>query len=120
MDEKGYATLEDFRGIAVPNVTEWQFLNLKYDIKARIDESTCIHCGLCHISCEDAAHQAIRIIKANGDRRFEVIDEECVGCNLCMFACPVPDCITMERVDSGNEYQNWTTHQNNPMRVEEN
>ena len=120
MDEKGYATLEDFRGIAVPNVTEWQFLNLKYDIKARIDESTCIHCGLCHISCEDASHQAIRIIKANGDRRFEVIDEECVGCNLCMFACPVPDCITMERVDSGTEYQNWTTHPNNPMRVEEN
>jgi len=26
----------------------------------------------------------------------------------------------MEQVDSGNEYQNWTTHQNNPMRVEEN
>ena len=56
----------------------------------------------------------------NGTIHFEVIDEECVGCNLCMFACPVPDCITMERVDSGTEYQNWTTHQNNPMRVEEN
>jgi dihydropyrimidine dehydrogenase (NAD+) subunit PreA len=120
MDEKGYATLEDFRRMAVPNVTEWQYLNLKYDIKARIDETTCIHCGLCHISCEDASHQAIREIKANGNRRFEVIDEECVGCNLCMFACPVPDCITMERVDSGTEYQNWTTHPNNPMRVEDN
>jgi len=26
----------------------------------------------------------------------------------------------MERVDSGTEYQNWTTHPNNPMRVEDN
>ena len=27
--------------------------------------------------------------------------------------------IAMERVDSGKEYQNWTNHPNNPMRVEE-
>jgi len=26
----------------------------------------------------------------------------------------------MERVDSGTEYQNWTTHPNNPMRVDQN
>ena len=36
MDEKGYATLDDIRGRAVPNVTDWKYLNLKYDIKARI------------------------------------------------------------------------------------
>ena len=36
MDSKGYARLEDFVGQAVPNVTDWQFLNMKYDIKARI------------------------------------------------------------------------------------
>jgi dihydropyrimidine dehydrogenase (NAD+) subunit PreA len=30
--------------------------------------------------------------------------------------CPVEQCITMERVDSG-EYANWTTHPNNPARV---
>ena len=30
------------------------------------------------------------------------------------------DCISMERVDSGTEYQNWTTHPNNPMRVDQN
>lgn len=120
MDEKGYKNLNDFRGRAIPNVTEFQYLNLKFDVKARIDESTCINCGLCHISCEDASHQAIREIKSNGGRIFEVIDENCVGCNLCMFACPVPNCITMERVDSGKEFQNWTTHPNNPMRVAEN
>lgn len=114
MDSKGYARLEDFIGKAVPNVTDWQFLNMNYDIKARIDQDKCIKCGLCHIACEDTAHQAI-IKEKNGLRHFEVIDAECVGCNLCMHVCPVDNCITMERVDDGS-YANWTTHPNNPMR----
>ena len=120
MDEKGYRTIEDFRGLAVSNFVEWQYLNLKYDIKARIDHELCVECGLCYISCEDASHQAIKVQKSNGSRRYEVIDRECVGCNLCMLVCPVQNCITMERVDSGNEYQNWTTHPNNPMASTEN
>jgi dihydropyrimidine dehydrogenase (NAD+) subunit PreA len=114
MDQKGYATIEDFRGRAVGNVTDWQFLNMKYDIKARIDQDKCVQCGLCHIACEDTSHQAITKEK-DGKRFFEVIDEECVGCNLCMHVCPVDSCITMERVDQGG-YANWTTHPNNPMR----
>jgi dihydropyrimidine dehydrogenase (NAD+) subunit PreA len=32
-----------------------------------------------------------------------------------MHVCPVDNCITMQRVDSG-EFQDWTTHPNNPMR----
>lgn len=114
MDAKGYATLDDFVGRAVPNVTDWQHLNLDYDIKARIDQDKCIQCGLCHIVCEDTAHQAITAIK-NGERYFEVVDAECVGCNLCMHVCPVDDCISMERVDEGT-FSDWTTHPNNPMR----
>src|SRR5689334_18479082 len=114
MDSKGYKTIEDFRGKAVGNVTDWQFLNMKYDIKARINQDLCVQCGLCHIACEDTSHQAITKEKA-GKRHFEVVDEECVGCNLCMHVCPVDNCITMERVDQGG-YSNWTTHPNNPMR----
>ncbi len=114
MDAKGYARLDDFVGKAVPNVTDWQFLNMKYDIKARIDQDKCVKCGLCHIACEDTSHQAITQEK-DGLRFFEVVDEECVGCNLCMHVCPVDGCITMERVDDGG-YSNWTTHPNNPMR----
>ncbi|MGE4073203.1 MAG: NAD-dependent dihydropyrimidine dehydrogenase subunit PreA [Lysobacterales bacterium] len=114
MDAKGYARLDDFVGKAVPNVTDWQFLNMNYDIKARIDQDKCVKCGLCHIACEDTSHQAITKEK-DGLRFFEVVDEECVGCNLCMHVCPVDGCITMERVDDGG-YSNWTTHPNNPMR----
>ncbi|EKV29244.1 Dihydropyrimidine dehydrogenase [Caenispirillum salinarum AK4] len=120
MDAKGYRTIEDFRGMAVGNVTDWNQLNMNYDIKARIDDDKCIKCGLCHIACEDTSHQAIRFHQGAepDDRKFEVVDEDCVGCNLCMLACPVPDCITMERVDDGETYRNWTQHPNNPMRKE--
>ncbi|MFP3571184.1 NAD-dependent dihydropyrimidine dehydrogenase subunit PreA, partial [Paraburkholderia sp. SIMBA_030] len=48
MDDKGYANLDAIRGRAVQNVTDWQYLNLNYDIKARIDQDRCIQCGLCH------------------------------------------------------------------------
>ena len=127
MDEKGYATIEDFRGRAVPNVTDWQYLNLNYVTKAKIDQDLCIKCGRCHIACEDTSHQAITAMK-DGERHFEVMDDECVGCNLCVNVCPVNDCITMVQMTEGSDprtgkpidpdYANWTTHPNNPMTRE--
>ncbi|MCY0096272.1 NAD-dependent dihydropyrimidine dehydrogenase subunit PreA [Hoeflea ulvae] len=124
MDEKGYATLADFQGRAVPNVTDWQYLNLNYITKARIDQDLCIKCGRCHIACEDTSHQAITAM-VDGVRHFEVMDDECVGCNLCVNVCPVDDCITMIEMTEGSDprtgrpidhdYANWTTHPNNPM-----
>lgn len=123
MDEQGYDKLDDFVGRAVPNVTDWQYLNLNYIAKAKIDQDACIKCGRCHIACEDTSHQAITSL-VDGVRKFEVIDEECVGCNLCVSVCPVEDCITMEQMTEGSDprtnkpidhdYANWTTHPNNP------
>ena len=95
--------------------------------KARINQDLCIKCGRCHIACEDTSHQAITHL-VDGRRHFEVIDEECVGCNLCVNVCPVENCITMVQLVAGTdprtgepvttEYSNWTQHRNNPMRVE--
>jgi dihydropyrimidine dehydrogenase (NAD+) subunit PreA len=126
MDEKGYRTIEDFRGRAVPNVTDWQYLNLNFVTKARINQDLCIKCGRCYAACEDTSHQAITATR-NGQRHFEVIDEECVACNLCVHVCPVEGCITMERLTTGTDprtgkpidpsYANWTTHPNNPMAL---
>ena len=116
MDGQGYARIEDFRGKAVSNVTDWQYLNMNYKIIAAIDQDLCIKCGLCHIACEDTSHQSIAALRVDGQRQYRVIDEECVGCNLCQHVCPVPDCITMVEVDTGLPYLNWTQHPQNPMR----
>lgn len=127
MDEKDYANLDAMRGLAVPTVKNWNQLNLNYVEKAVIRQDSCIQCGRCHIVCEDTSHQAIFASK-NGKRHFEVNEAECVGCNLCVSICPVPDTITMRRVMPGEidartgqpvsaEYANWTTHPNNPMRT---
>jgi len=127
MDEMGFTSIEDFRGRAIPTVSDWKFLNLNHISKAVINQSTCIACGRCHIACEDTSHQAIMAVK-DGKRHFEVREDECVGCNLCALVCPVPECITLRTVAPGetdvrtgqvvsSAHADWTTHPNNPSRV---
>mgnify|MGYP001330655900 FL=1 len=123
MDEKQYTSVDQFIGAAVPNMTDWQYLNLNHVTKARINQDACIKCGRCFAACEDTSHQAISMTK---DRIFEVKDDECVACNLCVNVCPVDGCITMETLPAGAidertgipvaaEHGDWTTHANNPM-----
>ncbi len=122
MDGKGMTSVDQLVRKAVPNVTDWNQLNLNYIAKAKINEDLCISCGRCFAACEDTSHQAIAMSE---DRTFSVIDEECVACNLCVNVCPVENCITMEAMTPGTtdprtgkvvepDYANWTTHPNNP------
>ncbi len=125
MDQKGFTRVSDIVGRAVPNVTDWQYLNLNYVAKARINQEMCIQCGRCFAACEDTSHQAIAMLPG---RKFEVIEAECVACNLCVNVCPVEDCIDMVALKAGEldlrtgkvvsaDYANWTAHPNNPMSV---
>jgi dihydropyrimidine dehydrogenase (NAD+) subunit PreA len=127
MDEQGYDSVAQMVGRAVPSIVNWNQLNLNHVEKAVIDPDLCIQCGRCHVVCEDTSHQAITALK-NGKRHFEVVEAECVGCNLCASICPVPGCITMRVLQPGEvdrrtgepvpaEYANWTTHPNNPARA---
>lgn len=121
LDDKDI-TMSDLIGRAVPNVTDWQYLNLNYTTKAVIDQEACIKCGRCYAACEDTSHQAIAM---GPGRVFSVKEDECVACNLCVDVCPVESCITMRELPVGEidqrtgqpvrPYGNWTAHPNNPM-----
>jgi dihydropyrimidine dehydrogenase (NAD+) subunit PreA len=135
MDEKGFNTLDDFRGLSLARVTEWKHLDLNYKIVARIHPELCIGCGLCYIACWDGAHQCIHVEGAGAPEQLlaasrarlaqtpavvavdtartpaaripKVDEQECVGCNLCWLVCPVEGCITMDRVDTGLAAESW-------------
>ncbi|UCE01910.1 MAG: NAD-dependent dihydropyrimidine dehydrogenase subunit PreA [Candidatus Latescibacterota bacterium] len=172
MDERGFKRIEDFRGKALPRVSDWGDLDLNYKTVAQIDEKLCIGCQLCYVACQDTAHQCIYVGEASGAsegdsaaaearaadgaRRalgiaasaghaptwvpepFQVRGEpihtlvsghgllgdearevrvpwvkqdDCVGCNLCMLVCPVPDCITMVEQDTGKPPMSWNQFQ---------
>lgn len=121
MDEKQMTSTSEIVGKGIPNYTDWQYLNLNYVAKAKIDQDLCINCGRCFAACEDTSHQAISMSE---DRKFTVLDEECVACNLCVNVCPIDNCITMEPMSVGdtdprtgkvieNDHADWTTHPNN-------
>jgi len=60
MRERGFARIADFQGKAAPNIVDWGDLDLSHKVVAQIDQSKCIHCGLCYIACEDGCHQSIQ------------------------------------------------------------
>ena len=127
MDQQGYASIEDMVGKALPTVSDWRYLDLNQVDKAVINQAMCIQCGRCHVVCEDTSHQAISATK-DGKRHFEIKEDACVGCNLCVSICPVADCITLRTLQPGEidqrtgepvtgKYANWTSHPNNPLRT---
>ncbi len=107
LDDKGFASVNEIIGLSVPRVTDWGNLDLHYKTVARIDHNLCIQCNLCHIACEDGAHQCIPFMDIGGKRYPIVHEPECVGCNLCSLVCPVPGCISMVRLDDGSAPLTW-------------
>lgn len=107
MDDRGFETIYDFAGKALPNITEWKDLNLNHKVVAEINSKACIGCDLCYIACDDAAHQAISLPTDHSNRIPSIIEENCVGCNLCSLVCPVEGCITMVKRDDGSKPLTW-------------
>jgi dihydropyrimidine dehydrogenase (NAD+) subunit PreA len=111
MDEKGFNTVDEFRGLSVSRLTHWEDLDINYHIVANINQDKCVHCGLCYIACEDTSHQSISLEFGKPYNNYTIKEEECVGCNLCKLVCPVDNCITMVEERKGEEYLNWKEFQ---------
>jgi len=91
LEDKGYDSLEDLVGVALPNIIPAENIQRDFKIVVDVDEDKCVGCGQCYIACYDGAHQAI---DWDEETRRPTINDDCVGCHLCLNVCPVEDCIT--------------------------
>jgi dihydropyrimidine dehydrogenase (NAD+) subunit PreA len=123
MRSKGFTKVSDFVGLSAPRLKTWGELDLNYKVVAEIDQSKCIHCGLCYIACEDGCHQSIRWdrepagpavspgVGGGSINVFSIRQDTCVGCNMCSLVCPVEGCISMKPVDRGLPEMSWNQYQ---------
>jgi len=109
MDERGYNKIDEFVGAALPNIVPAEDIVRNFKTFPTFDNKKCVGCGRCYLSCYDAAHQAIEWNEKK--RRPELIEDNCVGCHLCLNVCPVHDCIlpgdTLYTKDPSNKAGKW-------------
>lgn len=80
MDEHGYKTLDDMRGIALPQIGDYESVLHKPACVADFDTDKCVACGKCIKTCFYDA-----ISKENGVMKAD--PAKCDGCGLCTQLC---------------------------------
>lgn len=107
MNEKGFRNIDEIIGKALPNIANWEDLNLKHKVVANINKEKCTGCQLCFVACEDGGYQSISLPLNHNEKIPKIIKENCVGCNLCSLVCPVDNCITMINIQNDNDFETW-------------
>jgi dihydropyrimidine dehydrogenase (NAD+) subunit PreA len=90
MEQQGYKSLEDFRGIALQYMASSMSTCEFIPSVAKIDPAKCTGCGICLKPIHCLA------IYIKGDKAV-VNEDECLGCGTCSLLCPV-GAVTMVRV----------------------
>lgn len=86
MDQHGFETVADFRGLGLKRIRRFEQLDPAFRTLAVIDKDRCKCCKKCVTSCMDGGYQAISSIS---DAENPSIDpEKCAGCSLCTIVCP--------------------------------
>ncbi|ADY55683.1 dihydroorotate oxidase B, catalytic subunit [Syntrophobotulus glycolicus DSM 8271] len=98
LSEKGYHSLQEIIGLALPNVVQADQLNRNSISYPKFDFHKCLGCGRCYLSCYDGGHQALEIAEENG--RPKLMPKKCVGCQLCTFVCPAGAISSSTRVNA--------------------
>lgn len=80
LKEKGYTSLDEFRGKVVGRILSYREVDRRRLYVAYIDQEKCNQCEICYKACYSDA-----IEKKDG--RFYV-GSKCIGCGLCKELCP--------------------------------
>ncbi len=83
MKRKGYNSIEDFRGIALPHITTIQEYAAQPQKHVTLEQEKCDDCGLCLKVCFYDALYTDRQGHLNTRE-----PENCDGCGLCVETCP--------------------------------
>lgn len=81
MDQKGYKSFDEIRGIALKDITTVEQLAKEPPKFADIDPSACVGCGKCKKVC------MYRAIEQDG-KIYKVDRNKCDGCGACQMWCP--------------------------------
>ena len=82
MDQKGYSSIEEMKGIALPHIyTTKQVERAPEGVRAAVDPNKCTKCGVCVRSC---FYDAIKLTKVGA----VVNNTKCDGCGMCAEVCP--------------------------------
>lgn len=91
LDARGYNSLDDIRGIALPNILKTaQVERAPEGVFAKVDYEKCTKCGVCRRSC---FYDAITLTKVGA----VINQKKCDGCGMCMEVCP-SDAVSMTTV----------------------
>jgi len=82
LENKGYNSLDEIRGIALPNIlTTAQVERAPEGVYATVNFDKCTRCGVCTRSC---FYDAIKVTKVGA----VINTKKCDGCGMCMEVCP--------------------------------
>lgn len=85
MRKKGFASVDQMRGLALPNLALHKDLRREPRMVAVNDTLKCRACGMCFVACKDAGYQAINGSTGEASRVDAML---CDGCGLCVQICP--------------------------------
>jgi len=98
MTDKGFNSVKEIVGKALPNIHPTDAFDLSCQGAADYDLKRCVGCGQCYIICQDAGGQGLGWDSEK--RRPVPEDDTCLSCMICSFVCPVDNLITYKKVEN--------------------
>lgn len=85
MEKKGYKTIEELRGITIPQILTWDKVDRDTRNVSVVDQDKCSGCSMCENWC---FRGAISYVDVDGKKKAQIDPNKCDGCGLCPSLCP--------------------------------